>query len=74
LTADDEVLAAVFAARVKLAKETEAEALDAARQEWCLARNWVKSNSKKEGSFLYCCDYFDLEPDAVRKAVETRVG
>lgn len=67
--ADREILATVFASRVSLAKKTQAEALNDAAREWEAASTWIASNSKKEGSFLWYCCEFDLDPGAVRKAL-----
>jgi hypothetical protein len=67
-----EVLAAVFASRVSLAKKTEAQAEAAARTEHRHARAWVASNDHKEGSFIWFCDEFDLEHTAVRRAINER--
>lgn len=69
---DREVQAAVFASRVSLAKKTEDEAAADARAEWRKTQAWVKSPSMKQGSFLYFCDVFDMEPDAVRRAIQER--
>lgn len=66
---DRETLAAIFASRVSLAKKTQEEAAENARLEHYKTALWVKSNSKKEGSFLWMCDEFDLPPDAVRRAI-----
>lgn len=69
LPEDREVLAAIFASRVSLAKKTEDQAADEARTEHQRAIKWVANNSQKEGSFLWMCDEFELEPDAVRRAI-----
>ncbi len=69
---DRDTLAAIFASRVSLAKRTSAEAASEAITEHAKAVEWVKSNSKKEGSFLWFCDEFDLEPSAVRREIEKR--
>lgn len=67
--ADREILATVFASRVTLAKKPLAAALEDASREWEAATTWIASNSKKEGSFLWYCCEFDLDPGAVRKAL-----
>ncbi len=69
---DREVLAATFASRVRLAKMTEEEAVCQAIGEYKRTLKWVASPSKAEGSFLWTCDYFDLEPDAVRRAIQEK--
>lgn len=70
--ADKDVLRAVFAARVALARKTEDEAAAEARLEQQRTLAWVSSNSEKEKSFLWFCDIFDLDPGAVRKAIQER--
>ena len=67
-----DVQAAVFAARVQLAKETETQAIDKARAEWSAAVKWVASDSMKPGAFLWYCEEFDLDPSAVRRAIRER--
>lgn len=69
---DREVLSAVFASRISLAKKTEDEAADEIRAERLKALEWIASNSRKVGSFLWNCDFFDQEPDAVRRAVREK--
>lgn len=69
---DRETLAAIFASRVSLAKKTEDEAVNDARLEWKKTQAWIKSSSQKEGSFLWFADEFDMEPSAVRRAIEER--
>lgn len=69
---DRETLAAVFASRVSLVKKTEDQAAEEARVEHRRALAWVKSGATKEGSFLWMCDEFDLDPAAVRRAVKVR--
>lgn len=69
---DRETLAAIFASRVSLAKKTEEAAVADARLEWQRTAAWVKSPGKKEGSFLWFCDEFDLDAGAVRKAIAER--
>lgn len=69
---DKEVLAAVFASRVSLAKKTEDQAAEEARLEHQRTIAWVASNSQKEQSFIWFCDYFDLSFDAVRRAIEEK--
>lgn len=67
-----EVLGAIFASRVQLAKKTEDQAAQEARLEHQRTLAWVESNSQKEKSFLWYCDEFDLEPDAVRRAIKEK--
>jgi hypothetical protein len=69
---DREILSAVFASRVTLAKKTLAEAIADATEEHRRAIEWVQSPAKKEGSFLWMCLEFDYEPDAVRRAIQER--
>jgi hypothetical protein len=69
---DHELLQAVFEARVRLAKRTEEEAAEDARTEHRACVVWVKSNARAEKSFLWFCDYFDFEPDAVRRAIQEK--
>jgi hypothetical protein len=69
---DKEVLAAVFAARVSLAKKTEDEAAEEARLEHRRTIAWVASASQKEQSFIWFCDEFDLDASAVRRAIEEK--
>ena len=69
---DRETLAAIFASRVSLAKRTEDEAANDARLEHQKAVAWIASPSKKEKSFLWFCDEFDLDAGAVRRAVQER--
>ena len=66
---DRETLAAIFASRVSLAKRTEDEAAEDARTEHRKTVAWITSSSKKEKSFLWFCDEFELAPDAVRRAI-----
>ncbi len=70
--ADIDVLRAVFTSRVATAKLTVHEAIQQAESDWQKARMWVLSKSEKKGSFLWFCDFFDLEPDAVRRAIRER--
>lgn len=71
-TADHDILAATFAARVQLAKETEDECVEKSRAEWQRTQKWVASESHREGSFLWFCEEFDLDPSAVRRAIKER--
>ena len=64
---DTEVWAALFAARVRATKMTEAEIQAEALTERQRAIDWIKSNDKAEGSFLWLCVEFDIEPTAVRR-------
>ena len=72
LEADNDILAATFAARVQLAKETEDEAVAAGRAEWHRTQKWVVSASKQVGSFNWFCDEFDLDPEVVRRAIREK--
>lgn len=69
---DRDTLAAIFASRVSLAKRTEEDAVADARREWQKTQAWVKSPATKQGSFLWCCDEFDLDAGAVRRAIAER--
>jgi hypothetical protein len=69
MDADRQTLAAVFASRCQLAKKSEEEAAAEAVLELRKTTAWVKSNSTKEGSFLWFADEFDLDPSAVRRAI-----
>lgn len=69
---DRETLASIFASRVSLAKRTEDEAAADAREEHRKTVKWVASPSKKEGSFLWFTDEFDLDAGAVRRAIQER--
>jgi hypothetical protein len=57
---------------VQLAKKTEEEVAADAIRELRLALAWVKSPAVKQGSFLWFCDEFDLEPTAVRRAIQEK--
>lgn len=67
-----ETLAAIFASRVKLAKQTLEQAVDAATADYVRTVAWIKSSRTQEGSFLWFCDLFDLDAGAVRKAIKDR--
>lgn len=67
---DVNVLRGVFAARVQLAKMPAQEAIKQAYSEWYSAQRWVASTSKKEGSFNWFCQEFDLDESAVRRAID----
>lgn len=69
---DKDILAARFASRVRLAKMTEDEAVAEARRDWAFALKWIGSTSSKEGTFLWYCDEFDLDPGAVRRAIKEK--
>ena len=69
---DKEVLAAVFASRVGLAKKSEEEAVADARLEHQRTIAWIASNSEKEKSFVWFCDEFDLDADTVRRAIREK--
>jgi hypothetical protein len=70
--ADKETLAAIFASRVALAKKSLEEAIEEITRDYEHTKTWVSSQSQKEGSFLWFCDVFDLEPDAVRRAIKEK--
>lgn len=72
LVLDREEQAKRFAERVTLAKLTEAEAIAQTTKEWWSVQRWVASSTMAPGSFLYMCDVFELEPDAVRKAIKDK--
>lgn len=72
MTEDHGILAATFAARVQLAKETEEECVGKARLEWQQTQKWVASESNREGSFRWFCFEFDLDVSAVRRAIRER--
>ena len=66
-------LARDFAWLVLLAKlRDEKELIAFAKKEWKRAKAWVASDNEGEGSFCWACDSFDLEPDAVRRAIKER--
>lgn len=67
---DRETLAAIFAARVSLAKKTEEQAVDEARKEYRRTLAWFLNGSQKEGSFRWFCEEFDLDRAVVLKAIE----
>lgn len=69
---DSRILAATFAARVQLAKLPVHEAIQQAEREWQRTQVWVQSESRREGSFLWYCTEFELDPSAVRKAIKER--
>ena len=69
---DRETLAAIFTARITITKKTPDEAAEDARNEHASCIKWMRSSSMKEGSYLWFCDEFDLDPGAVRKAVKER--
>jgi len=71
-TIDVDILRGIFAARVKLAKKTREEAAADAIAEWDVTQKWVKSESEKEGSFIWFCDEFDLDISAVRRAIREK--
>lgn len=67
---DREILAGIFKSRVELAKKSPEKAAEEAREEHARNLKWFASNSKAKGSFLWTCDLFDLEPDAVRRELK----
>ena len=71
-TIDVDILRGIFAARVKLAKKTREEAAADAIAEWDATQKWTKSESEKEGSFIWFCDEFDLDISAVRRAIREK--
>lgn len=72
MSVDKQVLRAVFASRVALAKLTAHEAILQAEAEWQKTQLWAASNSQREGSFLWFCDEFELDASAVRRAIKER--
>ena len=72
MDADKETLAALFASRISLAKKSLAEAIEEITRDYEHTKTWVASQSQKEGSFLWFCDVFELEPDAVRRAIKEK--
>ena len=68
-TVDRAILAATFAARIGLAKVSENEAAQDAREEHYKNLIWIESNAQRPGSFLWFCNEFDLDPGAVRKSL-----
>jgi hypothetical protein len=69
---DSRVLAATFSARVQLAKLPVHEAIQQAEREWHATQAWVQSESRREGSFLWFCAEFELDPSAVRRAIKEK--
>jgi hypothetical protein len=69
---DRKEMAERFAERVLLAKMTEEEAIAQTVKEWRHIQRWVASVSTAPGSFNYMCDVFDMEADAVRRAILER--
>lgn len=80
LKTDRENISEMFAQRVTLAKQTlkhakelaAAEAAKEAEKEWRKVKKWVSSDADTPGSFLWCCDLFELEPDAARRAIREK--
>jgi hypothetical protein len=67
---EKEDIAKEFRWRVLLAKlPNDAAIARFAIGEAKLARQWVVSNSEAPGSFLWCCDLYDLDAAAVRSAL-----
>lgn len=69
---DRTTLAAIFASRVQTAKKTEAEVAAEAILELKKTIGWVASPSRREGSFIWFCEEFDLDAGAVRRAINER--
>jgi hypothetical protein len=69
---DIDVLRSIFKSRCQLAKKTPEEVTEDALRELDMALAWIKSNTTREGSFLWMCDEFDLEPSAVRRAIQEK--
>lgn len=69
---DRDTLAALFASRVQLVKKTEDEAAQEARLEHRKAVRWIASDTLKKYGFRWYCDEFELDPGAVRKAIDER--
>ena len=72
MDADRETLAAIFASRCSLAKRTEDQAAEDARAEHRKTVAWIASPSRKEKSFLWFAEEFDLDAGAVRRAIAER--
>jgi hypothetical protein len=72
MDADHDTLAIIFRSRVMLAKKTEDEAAEDAREEHRRTLRWIESTATREGSFLWLCDEFDLEPTAVRRGIQEK--
>jgi hypothetical protein len=70
--ADKDTLAIIFRSRVMLAKKTEDEAAEEAREEHRRTIKWIASSAVRKGSFLWLCDEFDLEPSAVRRGIQEK--
>ena len=68
-----EWLAEEFAWRVLLLKLAEPD--DRHRfidKEYTKLRRWMSSSSEEVGSFIWFCDFFDHDPDAVRRAIKEK--
>jgi len=61
-----------FAERVLLAKMSLDEAMAETQAEWHFVQRWVASSSNTQGSFNWCCDEFDLDASAVRRAIQEK--
>jgi hypothetical protein len=66
---DRTILATLMQARILQARITQAESQEIAAEEWVENMQWFASNSAAEGSFYWFCRQLDLEPDAVREAI-----
>lgn len=58
--------------RFVAAAQTEADYVAAAKKAWVQSVKWVASEAKDKGSFRWVCDFLDLEPDAVRRAMKAK--
>lgn len=70
MAVDEEILGAIFAARIYIAKGTADEAAAEAREEHKRTVAWIRKNDRSEGSFIWYCSRFDLEPSAVRRLID----
>lgn len=68
--ADRDVLSAIFAARLSLARKTEEEAIEEARALRRRAIMWLNSNNQREHSFLWFCDVLGVEAGPIRKTIK----
>jgi len=67
---DHDVLSAIFACRLALARKTEEEAVEEARILHGRAIAWLRSDSQKVHSFRWFCDVLDQDAGVVRKALK----
>ncbi len=72
LITDPEELRTRFAERCVLAKMDKAAAIKQTEEEWELVQRWVFSDSTKTGSFIWCCDFFNIEVEPARRAIREK--